>query len=187
MCNSVDIVGVPNVSSRNAREVSQKIFREALNIDIPDEQLIECYAKRIKSRPANNNTTPNLAVDNLPNDSTANSGRPANLTNDSTQNSNESGNGNNKNNNNRINNSNILCITFSTPYYKQLVMNSQKLKPENLSASIFDNKFSNNIYINDSLSAYYRALLREAKKIKSKKKICIPMGLTRSLIYEKVF
>lgn len=48
--NSIEIVGVPNVNHENAKECLSKIFSEALNVMVSNDEIEEFNVKRINAR-----------------------------------------------------------------------------------------------------------------------------------------
>lgn len=64
--------------------------------------------------------------------------------------------------------SNIICAKFCSVACKQNIMNKRFARKERLCAGIFGNEFvGKNIFINDSLSSFNRALFNAANKFKA--------------------
>lgn len=63
--------------------------------------------------------------------------------------------------------SNILCVKFSSFAAKERIMKKKSTCKNKLNAAIFGDKCGgNNIFINDTLTAYMRSLLTETRKMK---------------------
>lgn len=50
LSNCIDIVGVSNATNANARELSKKIISETLDVNISDENIINCYVKPARKK-----------------------------------------------------------------------------------------------------------------------------------------
>jgi len=71
---------------------------------------------------------------------------------------------------NDVNKNNVLTIEFSSTAFKKKVLLGKKNNYVKLNASLFDNNNTNKIYINESLTSYYRALHLALKKYKKDNK-----------------
>ena len=145
------MVGVPNVNNDNAREVSLKIFRDALKVDIDNAEITECYVKHIRKSSDSNDANRDASVSNAPSSS--------NVDGDT----NNSGSSNN-------NIKSVICIRFSSLRAKKLILDAKKIEKKQLNASLLDDNFKNKIFINESLTNYFRALLYASRKTKIDKK-----------------
>jgi len=45
LSKSIEIVGVPNATNNNACEPSQKLFKDALNVDVAIDDIADCFVK----------------------------------------------------------------------------------------------------------------------------------------------
>jgi len=142
LSNAIDIVGIPNVSNSNARELSQKLFLEALGTNIPDENIIDCFVRQARQK--HNLEATDTAAENV----------NENPSHESTNTKPTS-----------------VCVRFSSSSIVKSIMTAKKTAHDKLNAVIFDDNCNNKIFINATLTGYFRALFSEARKIKVEKNI----------------
>lgn len=61
--NHIEIVGVPDVNDTNARQAAQKIFSDALSVNVDNTQIERCYVKKLKTKTRLNNSNETINKD----------------------------------------------------------------------------------------------------------------------------
>lgn len=153
--NCIEITGVPNINDANAKGLAQHLLFNALAIEVPDDKIVKCYVKKVLRKK-------NSKDDKAPCSSSSHSS--------------------------------VICLTLSDSSLKQNIMRTKSKKKNRLNSNILDGsgvvgssgisgsigdgggssggsgtKKANDIYINDALTSYTRALFMKAKEIKKQK------------------
>jgi len=156
--NKIDIVGVPNVTNENARELSLKVLTDALGVEISADHIVDCYTKTLRSRTnGTNSDSGNTNIISSPNSHADAATDDLDATNVN-QNTNKS-------------QRSIICVEFASPAHKKAVLLAKKSNKNKLKATLFDANNKNKIFVNESLSSYFRALLSAGRALKNEKKL----------------
>ena len=138
---SIDIVGLPNVTNENSREMATKLIHDALSVNLSDEDVASCFVKSTQKKSSSN-----------VNDADSEVG--ASNVNKVTNNINT-----------------IICLEFCSLATKKKVLESKKENYKKLNAELIDANVKNKIYVNNSLTNYYRALFSSLKTFKKERKL----------------
>ncbi|XP_017474973.1 PREDICTED: uncharacterized protein LOC108365454 [Rhagoletis zephyria] len=117
--NSIEIVGVPNVNHENAKECLSKIFSDALNVMVSNDEIEKFNIKRMNLR----GYSPS-----------------------------------------KVSFKNIICVKLASAESKKKIMTAKRTARKNLNTSIFSDVNNKNIYINNCLTNYNKALFLAATK-----------------------
>ena len=140
----IDVVGIPDVTVENAREKAKKLFHNALDVVVTDDEIINCSVKQLRTRPNNSSSNGNM---NSNEDETEASASTNNAK------------------------STSISIELVSPALKKAIMLSKKTHFKKLSGTLFEQNNKQKIYVNESLSSYFRALYAAAKNIKKREKL----------------